>query len=74
MTRPLPPGRLSLADVQAALLAEFQRTGDPRWIKLTAGALRNLKLRRRISRGPGYDIVELTAYLDARDVDQHVPA
>jgi hypothetical protein len=63
---------VSLADLQAALLVEFQRTRDRRWIELSAGALRNLKYRGLISRGPGYNVVELTAYLDARHADDQV--
>lgn len=63
MTRPLPPGRVSLRDVQAALLAEAERTGDPYWLSFTAGHLRVIK-HRHLTRGPGYDVVELTRWLD----------
>lgn len=66
MSTPLPPGRVSIQDVEHALLLEYQRTHDPRWVQLTRGALRNLKTRRRISPGPGFDVLELTRYLDAR--------
>jgi len=69
MSTPLPPGRVSIQDVEHALLAEFERTHDPRWVQLSRGALRNLKLRGRISKGPGFDVVELTRYLDARHAD-----
>lgn len=75
MSTPLPPGRVSIQDVERALLLEFERTQDVRWIQLTRGALRNLKHRRRISPGPGFDVVELTRYLDARHArDQPVLA
>lgn len=63
MIRPLPPGRVSLADVRTALLAEFQRTRDPYWLGLTATRLRVIK-HRHLTRGPGYDVVELTGWLD----------
>ncbi|WP_367128306.1 hypothetical protein [Saccharothrix sp. HUAS TT1] len=63
MTTPLPPGRVSLADVQHALLAEFHRTGDPYWVSITPTRLRVIK-HRHLSRGPGYDLVELTSHLD----------
>lgn len=66
MTSEFPPGRVSIQDVEHALLLEFERTQDVRWISLTRGALRNLKTRRRISPGPGFDVLELTRYLDAR--------
>ncbi len=75
MTSVLPPGRLSIQDVEYALLLEFERTQDVRWISLTRGALRNLKYRGLISPGPGFDVRELRLYLDARHArDQPVLA
>jgi hypothetical protein len=64
VTTALPPGRVSLRDVQAALIAEAQRTGDPYWISFTPTRLRVIK-HRHLSHGPGYDPVELTQWLDA---------
>jgi len=63
MTTVLPPGRVSLRDVQAALLAEYRRTGDRYWLDITPGRLRVIK-HRHLSKGPGYDVVELTRWLD----------
>lgn len=59
----LPHGRVSLHDVQAALIAEAQRTSDPYWLSFDAGYLRVIK-HRHLTRGPGYDVVELVAWLD----------
>lgn len=40
-------------------------------IKVNARQLRNWKLRGRISRGEGYDLLEVAKYLHARGVLQH---
>lgn len=65
--------RVPLDLVMLALRQEYERTGDERY-NVTPGAVRNWKYRGWISKGAGYDLGEITRYLDARDVDQRVPA
>lgn len=48
-----------------ALRQEHERTGDPRYA-VSKGAVRNWKHRGLISKGPGYDLGEITRYLDRR--------
>jgi hypothetical protein len=57
--------RLPLDLVMLALRQEHERTGDPRF-DVSKGAVRNWKHRNLISKGPGYDLGEITRYLDRR--------
>lgn len=57
--------RLPLDLVMLALQQEFERTGDAKF-DVSPGAVRNWKYRNLISKGVGYDLGEITRYLDAR--------
>ena len=57
--------RLPLDLVMLALRQEYERTGDPRY-DVSNSAVRNWKYRGLISKGPGYDLGEITRYLDER--------
>lgn len=57
--------RVPLDLVMVALKQEFERTGDQRF-NVRSGAVRNWKYRGLISKGVGYDLAEITRYLDGR--------
>lgn len=57
--------RIPLDLVMLALRQEHERTGDDRY-HVSDGAVRNWKYRGLISKGPGYDLGEITRYLDGR--------
>ena len=57
--------RLPLDLVMLALRQEYERTGDERF-NVSESAVRNWKYRRLISKGAGYDLAEITRYLDQR--------
>lgn len=57
--------RVPLDLVMLALRQEYERTGDERY-NVSDGAVRNWKYRDLISKGPGYDLSEITRYLDSR--------
>jgi hypothetical protein len=57
--------RVPLDLVMLALRQEYERTGDERY-NVSDSAVRNWKYRNLISKGRGYDLGEITAYLDRR--------
>lgn len=58
--------RVPLDLVMLALGQEYERTGDERY-NVGKATVRQWKSRGRISKGEGYDLGEITRYLDGRD-------
>jgi hypothetical protein len=58
--------RLPIDLVLLALKQEAQRTGDDRYRTITPEVLRQWKVRGHLSKGHGYNLIELTDYLDRR--------
>ena len=58
--------RVALDLVMLALRQEYERTGDERF-NVGKATVRQWKSRGRISKGEGYDLDEITRYLDSRD-------
>lgn len=58
--------RVPLDLVLVLLNQEADRTNDDRYRNIRPDTLRQWKARGHITRGRGYDLIELTAYLERR--------